>query len=93
MKRAYKRLALLGLGSLVAVVLGMLGGPVVAVPPHKHCMATPQGYVEVGPRVFKNPNLHEPAFHQFHAHVHLGAPPTDIVAIFDPAVECSSLNP
>jgi hypothetical protein len=57
-------------------------------------MATPQGYVEVGPRVFENPNLHEPAFHEFHSHVHVGvAPPTDIVAILDPAVECSSLNP
>lgn len=93
MKRARKSLVLLGLGCLVAVVLGTLGGPVVAVPSHKHCMATPQGYVEVGPRVFENPNLHEPAFHEFHAHVHVSGVPTDIVAIFDPAVECSSLNP
>jgi hypothetical protein len=93
MKRGRKRLAILGLGCLVALVLGTLGGSAVAVPPHKHCLATPQGYVEVGPRVFKHPSLHETAFHQFHNHVHVGAPPTDIVPILDPAVACSSLNP
>jgi hypothetical protein len=55
-------------------------------------MATPQGFVEVGPRVFKHPGLHETAFHEFHAHVHVSGVPTDIRAIFDPAVPCSSFD-
>jgi hypothetical protein len=93
MKRSRKRLALLGLGCLVALMVGMLGGPAVAVPPHKHCMETPQGFVEVGPRVFKHPGLHETAFHEFHDHVHVSGVPTNIRAIFDPATPCSSLNP
>jgi hypothetical protein len=92
MKRVRKSIALLGVGCLVVVVLGTLGGPVVAVPPHKHCMETPQGWVEIGPRVFKNPDLHETAFHQFHNHVHVSDVPTTIRAILDPAVPCSSFN-
>lgn len=93
MGRAKKGLALLGLGCLLALVLGTLGGPAVAVAPHKHCMETPRGFVEVGPRVFEHPSLHETAFHEFHAHVHVGASvPTNIQAIFDPNVECSSFD-
>lgn len=93
MKRARKHLALLGLGCFVAVAVGTIGGPAIGVPSHKHCMATPQGYVEVGPRVFKNPQLHDTAFHNFHSNVHVSGVPTSIVSILDPAVECSSLNP
>lgn len=92
MKHPRKRLALLGLGCLAVASTWTLAGPAAAVPPHKHCLATPQGYVEVGPRVHTNPALHETAFHQFHGQVHVGAPPTDIAAILNPAVECSSLN-
>lgn len=92
MKRAKRGLALLGLGCLMALVLGTLAGPAVAVDPHKHCMETPQGHVEVGPRVFEHPSLHETAFHEFHNHVHVSAVPTTIQATLDPNVECSSFD-
>ena len=91
MLRRKKGLVLLGLGCALTLSLGSVAAPAVAVLPHRHCMQTPQGYVEVGPQVFENAP-HEPAFHQFHSHVHVSAVPTTIVAIFDPAVPCSSLD-
>jgi hypothetical protein len=92
MKR-FKRIFLaVGLVSVTAFAVASTATTAVAVPPHRHCMQTTQGYVEVGPQVFENAP-HEPAFHQFHNHVHVSDVPTDIVPIFDPAVPCSSLNP
>ena len=46
MKRSKRGFAVLGVGCLMALVLGSTGGTAVAVPPHRHCMLTPQGYVE-----------------------------------------------
>jgi hypothetical protein len=91
MKRFKRGFVALGLTSLIALAVGSTATTAVAVPDHRHCMLTPRGYVEVGPRVFKTAP-HEPAFHNFHNHVHVSAVPTTIVAIFDPAVPCSSLN-
>jgi hypothetical protein len=89
----FKRiLIVLSVGCVMVLALATVGGPAVAVASHKHCMETPSGWVEVGPRVFNQPHLHDTAFHNFHGNVHVSAVPTTIASIFDPAVECSSLN-
>ena len=85
MDRFKRRIVVLSLGCVVALAIGSTG-TAIAVPPHQHCMSTPQGWVEVGPRVAKQPHLHETAFHQFHFNVHVGS--TTIVGI---AGACSSL--
>lgn len=87
-----KILTVLSLGLLVVLALVTVGGPASAVLAHKHCMQTPSGWVEVGPRVFEQPHLHDTAFHNFHGNVHVSGVPTTVAAILDPAVECSSLN-
>jgi hypothetical protein len=52
---------------------------------------TPSGYVEIGMGVVNNAP-HDTAFHNLHNHVHVGAPPTTVVAILDLTQSCSSLN-
>ena len=48
------------------------------VPNHDHFLTTPGGdVVQVGPHVCANPEALHRAFHNFHDHVHTGAP-TDI---------------
>ncbi len=92
MDRSKRVVVVLSLGLLVILALVSVGTPAVAVLSHKHCMETPSGWVEVGPRVFVQPHLHETGFHNFHDNVHVAPVPTDIRAIFDPAVPCSSFN-
>ena len=89
MTRLKRGFVVVSLGCVMAFAVG--GTTAMAVPPHKHCMKTPQGWVEVGPRVFNQPSLHEGAFHQFHSNVHVGAAPTTIVSITDPNKSCASL--
>lgn len=73
-----------------ALALGTLAGSAVAVPPHRHCLETPQGFVEVAQGVVEEAP-HETAFHNFHFHVHRGTPPTNIMSIpLDRS--CESLN-
>jgi len=76
-------------------VLGVTAGLAPGHPPapHRHCLLTPQGYVEVGAGVVEHPQVHATAFHAFHDHVHVGAPPTTIVPIFDLTKGCETLNP
>ena len=83
-----RRLVLIGLVCIVALLL-VSAGVASAVDPHRHCMRTPVKWVEVGPRVFKHPHLHETAFHNFHSNVHVSDVPTNIVGIF--SGECSDL--
>ena len=90
MDRLKWRLVVLSLGCVLALGVGSVG-TAIAVDPHRHCMLTPQGWVEVGPRVFNHPHLHDTAFHQFHSNVHVSGVPTTIAAIFNPAQQCSSL--
>jgi len=90
-----KRLVLISLVCIIALLL-VSAGVAIAVDPHRHCMRTPVGWVEVGPRVFKHPHLHETAFHEFHSNVHVSDVPTNIVGIFPPVgedtpPECSDL--
>ncbi len=99
-----RRLVLISLVCIVALLLVSAGVAIAGrpprpptPPPHRHCMRTPVGWVEVGPRVFKHPHLHETGFHDFHFNVHVSGVPTNIVGIF-PAVgedtppECSDLS-
>ncbi|HZI27401.1 MAG TPA: hypothetical protein VFD64_04550 [Gemmatimonadaceae bacterium] len=39
------------------------------IPPHRHYVSTPNGVVEVGPRICGNPQLQK-AFNQFHNNIH-----------------------
>ena len=82
----------MGLGAVLALSAGGSFGPAVAVDPHRHCLLTPNGYVEVA-RGVVNQAPHNTAFHNFHGHVHVGAPPTTIAPLFDLSKACSSLNP
>jgi hypothetical protein len=92
MDRSKRVVVVLSLALLVVLALVSVGTPAVAVVSHKHCMETPAGWVEVGPRVFLQPHLHDTGFHEFHDNVHASAVPTNIRAILDAAVECSSFN-
>lgn len=87
MKARKRSLAVVVLGVVLAVTVGAVGGTAVAVPPHRHCMLTPQGYVELAVGVVEHAP-HDPAFHEFHSHVHVGRPPTTIIPIFDLNQEC-----
>jgi hypothetical protein len=42
------------------------------IPPHRHYVSTPNGVVEVGPRVCGNPQLQK-AFNQFHNNIHIAS--------------------
>ncbi len=87
MDRVKRRLFILSLGCIAALGVGS-AGTAIAVPPHRHCMLTPQGWIEVGPRVFNQPHLHDTAFHQFHFNVHVGDVPTTIAGT---SGQCSAL--
>ena len=45
-----------------ALMVGGIAGSAVAVPPHRHCMLTPQGYVEVAPGIARRPRGRKPSF-------------------------------
>lgn len=87
MKSLDRRCVIVGLMGAIALALGSVGGTAVAVPPHRHCMLTPQGYVELASGVVEKAP-HSPAFHEFHSHVHVGNPPTTIIPIFDLNQQC-----
>ncbi len=87
MDRTKRGLTVLGLGCVMALGLGSTG-TAIAVSPHRHCLLTPAGWVEVGPRVFNQPHLHDTAFHQFHFNVHVSSVPTTIMGT---GGECSAL--
>jgi hypothetical protein len=70
-----------------SLVFGSTAGSAGGVDPHRHCLLTPQGFVEVAPGVVEHAP-HETAFHKFHSHVHLGAPPTTIIPQFDLTAAC-----
>ena len=89
MDRVKRGVVVVSLGCVMALAMG--GPTAIAVPPHKHCLLTQQGWVEVGPRVFNQPHLHETAFHQFHANVHVSGVPTTIASITDPTKSCATL--
>ena len=88
-----KLVLILALGALLALtVVGATGGSAIAVPPHRHCMLTSSGYVEVAKGALEQ-GPHDTAFHNFHAHVHFGeSVPTTIVGLLDLNMECSSLD-
>jgi hypothetical protein len=59
--------------------------------PHRHCLLTPQGWVEIAPGVVEHPKVHETAFHNVHGHVHVGAGnegPLTIMPVFDLNAGC-----
>ena len=87
-----KILVILALGALFAVALvGATGGSAIGAPPHRHCMLTPNGYVELAEGALRN--NHDQGFHNFHAHVHFGeSVPTTIVGLLDLNLTCDSLN-
>ena len=58
--------------------------------PHRHCLSTPQGYVEIAPGVVEHAP-HDPAFHNVHGNVHVGAGlqgPLEIIPVFNLAQGC-----
>jgi hypothetical protein len=87
MKSLNRRLVIAGLAGVMTLALGSVAGTALAVPPHRHCMLTPQGHVELAPGVVENAP-HNIAFHEFHSHVHVGNPPTTIIPIFDLNQQC-----
>ena len=91
MKRLKGSIIVLSLGGTIALASSGIGGTAVAVAPHRHCLLTTNGYVEVG-RGVVNQAPHDTAFHNFHSHVHVGTPPTTIAPLFDLSKSCSSLN-
>jgi hypothetical protein len=74
------------------VVVGVTAASAPGHPPgpHRHCLLTPQGYVEIAPGVVDHA-LHDPAFHNVHGHVHVGAAnqgPLTIIPVFDLTQGC-----
>ena len=47
--------------------------PAAAVPPHKHCLLTPEGWVLIAEGVSEEAP-HDPALESFHVRVHAGVP-------------------
>ncbi len=77
-----------------AVAVGITAASAPAHPPgpgpHRHCLSTPQGYVEIAPGVVEHAR-HDPAFHNVHGHVHVGAGlqgPLTIIPVFDLTQGC-----
>ncbi len=75
-----------------SVAFGISAGAAPAHPPeeHRHCLLTPQGYVEIA-RGTVDPAPHHPAFHNVHGHVHVGAGilgPLTIIPQFDLSKGC-----
>lgn len=58
-----------------AAVVGVSAGTGTAdgVPRHDHYVIVDGEWIQVGPHVCENPDLHT-SFHTFHEHVHTGAP-------------------
>ena len=74
----------------VAVGITAASAPGHPPAPHRHCLLTPQGYVEIASGVVGHAP-HAPAFHNVHAHVHVGAGvegPLSIIPIFDLTQGC-----
>ena len=59
--------------AVTALLLAALGGQVVAVPVHLHCLTTPTGEVHSLGRGVTLMAPHDTAFHNLHGQVHLGA--------------------
>jgi hypothetical protein len=75
-----------------AVAVGITAGAAPGHPPapHRHCLLTPQGYVEIAPGVVEHAS-HDPAFHNVHGHVHVGAGvlgPLEIIPVFNLNAGC-----
>lgn len=74
----------------VAVGIAAATAPGHPPAPHRHCLLTPQGYVEIAPGVVEHAP-HDPAFHNVHGHVHVGAGvqgPLSIIPLFNLDDEC-----
>lgn len=56
-----------------AVLLAALAGQALAVPPHLHCLTTPNGNVHSIARGVTLYADHDTAFHNLHGNVHQGA--------------------
>jgi hypothetical protein len=54
---------------LIAVATSRADPNLTNIPAHRHYVNTPNGLVEVGPRVCDNPELQR-AFNQFHNNIH-----------------------
>lgn len=86
---------LLVIVAAAAVAVGITAtsapGHPVGPAPHRHCLLTPQGWVEIAPGVVEHaPD--DPAFHSVHTHVHVGAAnegPLTIRPEFDLMKGCS----
>jgi hypothetical protein len=77
----------------VAVAITAASAPGHPPAQHRHCLLTPQGWVEIAPGVVEHAR-HDPAFHNVHGHVHVGAGvlgPLEIQPLFDLSQSCNSL--
>lgn len=85
------RKILVTLAALTAAVgITAASAPAHPPPPHRHCLLTPSGYVEIAPGTVEHAR-HDPAFHNVHGHVHVGAGvlgPLTIVSVFDLTQGC-----
>jgi hypothetical protein len=78
------------------VAVGIAAATAPGHPPaeHRHCLLTPQGWVEIAPGVVQDAP-HDPAFHNVHGHVHVGVGvlgPLEIQPIFDLTKGCETLQ-
>lgn len=55
---------------LISVATSQADPKLTNIPRHRHFISTPDGLVEVGPRLCDNPNL-QGAFNQFHNNIHV----------------------
>lgn len=70
--------------ALVAIGVGgvlVAAGSTGAVPEHLHCITTPNGETHAIAGGVTNHAPHDPAFHNFHGHVHMGAFATNPIPI------------
>ena len=74
------------------VVVGVTAASAPGHPPapHRHCLLTPTGFVEIAPGVVEHAP-HATAFHNVHGHVHVGAGvqgPLTIIPVFNLTQGC-----
>jgi hypothetical protein len=72
-----KRRLVLGIATgmaalLIAVATSRADPNLTNIPAHRHYVSTPNGLVEVGPRVCDSPDLQR-AFNQFHNNIHVAS--------------------